>query len=198
MKKTIPYNAVLIPDVAQRVFHGKLFDVFQWNQVLYDGSNTIFEMVRRPDTVVIIGIDDESDRLILVKDRQPNKEAAIQFPAGRVEENDESWLGAARREMQEETGYTFRNWKLVNVVQPENKIEWFVAWYIAYDIEAKRQPNVDSGEDISVHLEEFSLVRQHILDGSERLGYARHIFKDVQSVDSLRQLCDYSGRITER
>jgi len=32
MKKTIPADAVLVPDDAKRVFNGMIFDVYQWPQ----------------------------------------------------------------------------------------------------------------------------------------------------------------------
>lgn len=53
MKKVIPDNAVLVPDAAQHVFEGMIFDVYQWPQKLFDGSEHTFEMLKRPDTVVV-------------------------------------------------------------------------------------------------------------------------------------------------
>src|SRR5215467_9321922 len=43
MKKLVPEHAILIPEHAERVFQGKIFDVYQWPQKLYDGSTATFE-----------------------------------------------------------------------------------------------------------------------------------------------------------
>ncbi len=39
----------------------------------------------------------------------------IDYPGGRVDAEDESELEAAKRELREETGLVFKNWKLVEV-----------------------------------------------------------------------------------
>lgn len=38
-----------IPPNAQRVFSGKIFDVYQWPQPLFDGSIATFEVAKRLD-----------------------------------------------------------------------------------------------------------------------------------------------------
>ncbi len=44
-KRTLPKNAILIPDHATCVFRGMLFDVYQWQQEMFDGSIETFEML---------------------------------------------------------------------------------------------------------------------------------------------------------
>ena len=46
-ERTLPAGAHLIPPEAKCVFRGKIFDVYQWPQRLYDGSTATFEMLRR-------------------------------------------------------------------------------------------------------------------------------------------------------
>lgn len=48
-KRTLPDNAIMIPEQAGCVFHGEIFDVYQWQQEMFDGSYERFEMLRRPD-----------------------------------------------------------------------------------------------------------------------------------------------------
>ena len=55
-KRTLPDTAILIPDHATCVFHGALFDVYQWQQEMFDGTYETFEMLRRPDTIAVIAI----------------------------------------------------------------------------------------------------------------------------------------------
>jgi len=58
----------MIPPEAQCVFAGEIFSVYQWPQRLYDGSVATFEMVRRPDTVFVIAVDDAGN--VLVNDEE--------------------------------------------------------------------------------------------------------------------------------
>lgn len=149
MTRTLPSNARLIPPQAKRVFKGVIYDVYQWDQAMFDGTTEVFEMLKRPDTVIIIGIKD--DKVIYIEDVQPNDYHTIGFPGGRVDP-DESWVDAAKREMLEETGLSFSKWKLVNVFQPISKAEWFVACYVAWEVSGTSTPHLDSGEKITVKL----------------------------------------------
>src|SRR5438105_1998877 len=68
VKKVIPSDAVLLPDNAQRVFKGMIFDVYQWPQKLYDGSEHTFEMLKRTDTVSAICL--VNDKILMLDDEQ--------------------------------------------------------------------------------------------------------------------------------
>ena len=150
MQKFLPKNALLIPDNATRVFEGKIFDVYQWPQKMFDGSTATFEMLKRPDTVLVVAIKD--NKLVMVDDEQPNRPPQIQFPGGRVDKEDESWLAAAKRELLEETGFSFASWKMIEVHQPMSKIEQFVVWFLATDYISEQSTHLDGGEKITVEL----------------------------------------------
>jgi ADP-ribose pyrophosphatase YjhB (NUDIX family) len=195
MKKVLPVGAVLIPDDAKVVFSGILFDVYQWNQKQYDGSHKIFEMLKREDTIQVVAVKD--DKLVLIKDQQPGRPAQIYPPRGRVDKSDASWLDAAKREMKEETGMTFKNWRLVEVAQPAAKIEWFVVTYVATDFEAQKEQHLDVGEQIDIWLETAEKVRELTL-GGDYVSYLRPFFARITDLQSLLALPEFSGQIIDR
>ncbi len=47
---------VKIPSHAVKVFSGVIFDVYQWEQELFNGNVSTFEALRRPSTVIIIPV----------------------------------------------------------------------------------------------------------------------------------------------
>lgn len=47
---------VKIPSHATKVFSGVIFDVYQWEQELFNGNIATFEALRRPSTVIIIPV----------------------------------------------------------------------------------------------------------------------------------------------
>lgn len=154
--KLLPKDAVLIPWDATLVFRGEIFDVYQWPQEMYDGSLEVFEMLRRPDTVQIFAIDDDGS-VVTVSEEQPyGKKRPVSLPKGRVDKNDASILDAAKRELAEETGLAFDRWQLVDVIQPENKIEWFVYTFVAWRKSGETAPHHDNGEKITVTRTEFN------------------------------------------
>lgn len=196
MKKIVPKTAVLIPNEAKRVFEGVIYDVYHWQQQLFDGTSATFEMVKRHDTVAAMCIVD--DKLLVLTDEQPHRGIKMTFPGGRVNDNEEI-SDAVRREVQEETGYTFKNYRLLKVRQPHTKIEWFVYTYIAWDVEDKNEPHLDGGEKIKVELKPFDEVKQLVVE--DKAGYLaeeEELFIDAHSIPDLLTIPDYEGAEVDR
>ena len=196
MKKLIPNNAVLVPDNAERVFKGMIFDVYQWPQKLYDGSEHTFEMLKRADTVHSICIVNE--KVLMLDDEQPHLGRKKTFPGGRVDPGDSSTLNAVKREVQEETGYSFKGWQLVKVSQPFSKIEWFTYLYLAWEVDKKTETHHDAGEKIK--LTELSLpeVKELVSQHEGHLGESAPLFENVNLLDDLLGLPEFRGREVDR
>ncbi len=151
-----------IPDNAQLKFKGQIFEVYQWEQKLYDGSTDIFERLKRTDTVIIYPVTEdkqsfsygEGKKIILTDQEQPEREPFITGAAGRVEEG-ESPLECAKRELLEETGYEASEWVLLDQINPINKIVWTIHVYIAKGCKKVAEINPDPGEKIKVRLVDF-------------------------------------------
>jgi ADP-ribose pyrophosphatase len=197
MRKVIPEDAVLIPDNADRVFLGIIYDTYHWQQELFDGSETTFEMLKRPDTLVTIGVDD--DQVVFIEEEQPHAGKRLNFAGGRIDSEDTSLVEAAQREMREETGYEFNRWRLVDVIQPYLKIEWFIHIFLASDVKSTAEPAKDAGERIVVRRESFDTTRRLCLDGVGYLGHeARKLFERTQNLDELLSLPEFSGQEVDR
>jgi 8-oxo-dGTP pyrophosphatase MutT (NUDIX family) len=196
MKKVIPPGSVLIPDQAERVFEGKIFDVYQWPQPMFDGSEATFEMLKRPDTVVAIAVVD--NKILVIDDEQPHIKSRRSFPGGRVDETDASVETAAEREVLEETGYSFRNWRLVRVWQPHAKIEWFIYLLLAWGVADKQPPSLDAGEKITVHQLSFDEVKHLVINKAGYLADSKEIFENLDNLDDLLALPEFSGQVVDR
>lgn len=157
--RTLPTGAHMIPEAAECVFTGQIFQVFQWPQRLYDGSVATFEMLRRSDTVAVFALDADN-RLVTLDECQPGGVVRHgNVPVGRVEPTDASVLDGAKREMREETGMEFAHWRLLGVRQPEAKIEWFIHAFAACDLIGESQQQLDAGEQIEVGRSPFDQVK---------------------------------------
>jgi ADP-ribose pyrophosphatase len=196
MKKIIPKRSVLIPDDAEAVFHGNIFDVYQWPQALFDGSSHVFEMLKRPDTVVAICIVD--GQILVIDDEQPHFGSRQSFPGGRVDDSDDSIEAAAKREVAEETGYSFKQWRLIQVHQPHNKIEWFVYLFIAWDEAAHDEPHLDPGEKITTKRYDFADIRTLALNKTGYIGDVEDLFRDLSSSEQLLTLPVFEGQSVDR
>ena len=144
-----------IPPQAKQVFKGVIFDVYQWEQPGFDGRSLTFEMLKRPSTVQIIATD--GTHIMLSEEEQPMKGPFISLLGGRQEEN-ETPLDGAKRELLEESGYASDDWELLSSSDPYTKMEWTVYTYIARNCRKIQEQKLDSGEKISlrrVTFEEF-------------------------------------------
>lgn len=137
-----------IPDHAERVFKGVIFDVYHWQQEMFDGSKATFEKIKRADTVVVYGVLDDG-RILLTEQHQPGKPPFIGATGGRVDEGEEV-LAAARRELLEETGYEASEFFLWDSRQPSSKIEYAVYTFIAKGLRKVADLNLDAGEKITL------------------------------------------------
>lgn len=206
MRKFIPDNVKLIPEEAKKVFQGEIWAVYQWSQEMFDGSFETFEMLRRPDTVKILpivtaeearelgfkakatdgrddsgGVDTSGEmRLIVTKQEQPRKDCFYDYPGGRMDEEDADELVAAKRELREETGLSFRNWKLIKVEQPFSKIDWLVYTFLATGLLGRTEQSLDAGEKIEVQAMSFEEVRQLIADGEARYMQIKELDERVR------------------
>jgi len=194
MRTYTPKNAVLVPEKAEKVFDGEIFDIYQWQQELFDGSFATFEMAKRSDTVNVIAI--RGGKIVVVNDEQPNRPARLSLPGGRHDDESETELDAVKREMLEETGMSFRTWKMVKCFEPiqaTNKIEWFNYLFVAYDFESEVAPKLDAGEKIEVKYMSYEdyLGIEPTADG----GAMKELFDFVRkagSIDGVKNLPDIS------
>lgn len=130
-----------------------MFDVYQWEQEMFDGTKATFEKLKRPDTVVTFPILPDG-RIILTEQEQPGKPFFIAAPGGRVEEGEEV-LAAAQRELREETGYQAEEFVLWSAGHPASKIDWAVYTFVVKGLKQIGEMALDAGEKIKLRLVTF-------------------------------------------
>lgn len=190
MKIERPQSRQPIPSHAKLVFKGVMFDVYQWEQEMFDGSKAIFEKLRRPDTVVVFPVLPDG-KIILIEEEQPGKGSFTGAPGGRVDEGEEI-LDAVKRELLEETGHQAEEFILLDSVQPISKIDWRVYTFVAKGVKKVADIKPDAGEKIKLRVSSFDELLH--LATSERAGFSEIIFRifeaklDPKKMQELRDL----------
>jgi len=141
-----------IPENAKKMFSGILFDIYQWDQEMFDGSTAPFEMVSRTPSTDVIAI--VGDKIMILKQEQPTKPLFPSLPGGRVEKGDMP-LETAKRELLEETGYESSKWGLLGEWFGVSKLYFHESVFIAKDCKKVAEQNLDSGEKIEVTFVDF-------------------------------------------
>ncbi len=161
-----------IPNRAKKVFEGVIFDTYQWEQELFDGSMATFENVVRQSIVVMIPTI--GDKILVVKEEQPGRSAYFSVPAGFSEKYDNDPLDAAKRELREETGLTTDQWHLLDTyaLYPRMSVTDYI--YVARDCKKTHEKQFDHGER---HLEEHLYTFDEFIDLHDHKDFASFFLK---------------------
>ena len=190
MRTVLPPKAKLIPKQAKLVFEGVVYSVYQWPQKMYDGSYRTFEMIKRPDTVNVIAVKDS--QIVVLDQQQPTKPRFYSIPGGRHDDADEDELAAVQRETLEETGMTFSDWKLLEIIQPSSTDEHFVYIFLATGFERQQAQQLGAGEKIRVRLVSFDAFMK-LADDPKAQHLPKDILETAGSLGGLLALPAYKG-----
>ncbi|MFZ5982648.1 MAG: NUDIX hydrolase [Patescibacteria group bacterium] len=141
-----------LPENAKMVFKGLIFEIWQWEQKMFDGSTDTFEKIWRIPTVEVIPI--VGDKIIIEEQDQPNRPGKITLVSGRADRGDDL-LEEAKRELLEETGYGSDKWELLLDHPGEGKILHQISCFIARDCQKIQEPELDAGEKIRIKMIDF-------------------------------------------
>lgn len=185
-----PKSKQPLPESAKKVFEGAMFDVYQWEQVMFDGSVKIYEKLKRPDTVIVLAVLDNG-KIVLTKQEQSSKEPFIAATGGRVKLG-EAILDAAKRELREETGYEAEEFTLWKAFQPISRIEWAVYVFVARGVKKSFAPSPGSGEKIEVMEVEFD---EFIRLALQENFYQHEIYRDIAEAMYNQGKMDYLKKL---
>jgi ADP-ribose pyrophosphatase len=167
---------VKIPSHASKVFSGVIFDVYQWEQELFNGEKATFEWLRRPHTVIVIPV--VWDRIAIARERQPWKDWYLTPFAGRMDDGEEP-LAAAQRELKEESGLVSDDWELYQMFSVWGKVDYKLYYFLARDSRVIAEQQLDDGgEEIEVmylSFQEFVAFVQS--EDCRDVEFANHIFR---------------------
>jgi ADP-ribose pyrophosphatase len=93
-------------------YDGSFLKVTRDRISLPDGAQTHREFIRHPGAVVILPVFDDGSVLLERQFRYPLDQVFIEYPAGKIDPGEDP-LACAKRELQEETGYTASDWQFV-------------------------------------------------------------------------------------
>ena len=134
---------------SEQILKGNFLKVFRDTVSLPDGRHTSREYVIHPGAVMIVALLDDGRVVLERQYRYPMHAVMIEFPAGKLDEGEDS-LACAQRELVEETGYTAREWARAGVLHPviSYSTEFIDVWFARGLTLGERK--LDAGEFLDV------------------------------------------------
>jgi ADP-ribose pyrophosphatase len=148
---------------GELAYDGHFLKVTRDRVRLPDGAETEREIIRHPGAVVILPLLPDGRVLLERQFRYPNDRVFIEFPAGKIDPGEDP-LACAKRELQEETGYTAAEWNFVCTIH--NAIAYsdeHLDIFLARDL-THGEARLDEGE----FLELFTATIPELLDMVKR------------------------------
>jgi ADP-ribose pyrophosphatase len=132
---------------------------------LPDGKHATREFVEHPGAVMILPVFDDGRVLLERQFRYPVGRVLLEFPAGKLDPNEDE-LTCAKRELQEETGYTAREWTFLTRIHPVISYSTeFIDLYLARGLSAG-DAQLDDGEFLETFIADQAQLMNWVKDGS--------------------------------
>lgn len=97
---------------TEHIFQGKVVQLQVDDVELPNGQYSKREMIKHPGAVAVIAVTPDKKIVFVEQYRKPLEKSLVEIPAGKLEQNEEP-LTTARRELEEEAGYTAKELTLV-------------------------------------------------------------------------------------
>ena len=149
---------------SEYILNCSIIDVRSDNVEVSTGDKSVRIVVEHPGGVVIVA-QKTPDTILMVKQyRYPIKQTVLELPAGKLERG-ENPFPAAKRELEEETGYRAKNWKELGYI---NTTPGFcdekLYLYLASDLEFVGE-HPDEDEVIEAHEYKIDEIFDKIKNG---------------------------------
>jgi ADP-ribose pyrophosphatase len=150
---------------GELVYDGHFLKVQRDTIALPDGKHTAREFVLHPGAAVILPLQDDGKVVMVRQYRYPLQQVFLEFPAGKIDP-DEDALHSARRELEEETGYTASEWQFVTRIH--NAIAYsdeHLDLFLARGLKAGPQ-KLDDGEFLETSTATVDELLQGVREGT--------------------------------
>lgn len=157
---------------SKEIYKGRIIDLYLEEVKLPNGNTSTREIVRHPGAVAVIAITPENKLLMVEQFRKPLGRTIVEIPAGKLEKGEEP-ITTAKRELEEETGYTCVDLKpLISFYTSPGFADELVHLFIAENLE-KLTEAAELDEDEFVEVLEVTLEEAQEMIQNNRIFDAK-------------------------
>ena len=150
---------------SELIFDGKILHLYRDDVVLPNGEPADRELIRHVGAVCVIPITEDGCAVMERQYRYPIDRVVLEIPAGKLNSKQEDHEAAARRELEEETGYRAETLIPLGVFYPACAYSDETIWmYLAKGLR-RGQRHLDDDEFLDVELIPLEQLVRQVLAG---------------------------------
>lgn len=160
---------------SQTIFTGKVISLKVDDVTLPNGATSKREIINHPGAVAVIAITENNKILLVEQYRKALERSIIEIPAGKLEQGEEP-IVTARRELEEETGYTSNDLKYIQTFATSPGFaDEVIHLFVAKNLKKLEVP-VELDEDEFVELMEVTLEEAEAMVSDGKIYDAKTAF----------------------
>lgn len=160
---------------SEKIFAGKIISLKVDDVTLPNGETSKREIINHPGAVAVIAITENNKLLLVEQYRKALERSIIEIPAGKLEPGEKP-IVTARRELEEETGYTTDSLEFIQAFATSPGFaDEIIHVFIARDLKKLDVP-VEMDEDEFVELMEVSVEEAEAMVADTRIYDAKTAF----------------------
>lgn len=150
---------------SQEIFNGVILHVYQDTVQLPNGNSASREVIRHVGAVGVIPVTEDGKVIIERQFRYPLDRVITEIPAGKLDGFGEDRLSAAKRELEEETGYTAKEWTCIGDYYPTPAYcDERITLYLARGLELGRR-HLDEDEFLNFEAVPLASLVADVMEG---------------------------------
>lgn len=151
---------------SQEIFDGVVVHLFRDTVTLPNGHEAIREVIRHVGAVGVIPLTADGKVIIERQFRYPLDRVITEIPAGKLDSFTEDRLSAAKRELEEETGYTAGEWIPLGDYYPTPAYcDERITLYLARDLTPGRR-HLDEDEFLNFEAVPLTHLVEQVMNGT--------------------------------
>ena len=150
---------------SEEIFDGKVVHLYKDTVELPNGRTATREVIRHVGAVAVVPMTDDGKVVVERQFRYPLNEVITEIPAGKLDSKAEDKLSAAKRELEEETGFLAKEWiELGDFVPTVAYCDEVITLYLARGL-YKGVRHLDEDEFLNVRLMDLEELVKEVMDG---------------------------------
>ena len=158
-------NLIETTIASKEIFDGQVVHLYKDDISLPNGKPATREVIRHVRAVAIVPMTEDGKVIIERQFRYPLNRVITEIPAGKLDSKSEDRLSAAKRELEEETGYLADEWiELGDYIPAAAYCDEVITMYLAKGLHMGTR-NLDEDEFLNIETVSLEELVEDVMQG---------------------------------